>query len=110
VPFLGLQVPFAHDVPYCKDLESAVKQIKPTVLIGVSTMPHAFDQTVINSMAELNDHPIIFPLSNPTSKAECSYEEAVRWTHGSVLFASGSPFPALCCNGEVCHPAQVRFD
>lgn len=102
------KVPFAHaGVGPLPGLLSAVQTLKPTILIGVSTIHHAFTQQVVEAMSQLNEHPIIFPLSNPTCKSECSYEEAMQWSNGSVLFASGSPFQPLCFNGEECHPSQV---
>lgn len=75
--WLPPQVPFAHDVAPASDLLSAVQQLRPTVLVGVSTMAGAFTQEVVEAMASLNTRPIIFPLSNPTSKSECSFEQAV---------------------------------
>lgn len=102
--------PFAHEgVPYCKDLLSAVRQLEPTALIGVSTIAKAFDEPVVKAMAALNARPIIFPLSNPTSKAECTFEEAYKWTDGKVLFASGSPFsPLQGKDGRTVYPAQAN--
>eukprot|EP00878_Enallax_costatus_P000619 GHUV01000720.1.p1 GENE.GHUV01000720.1~~GHUV01000720.1.p1 ORF type:complete len:526 (+),score=186.74 GHUV01000720.1:291-1868(+) len=101
--------PFAHDVEFCPDLKSAIKALKPTALVGVSTIAKAFDKEVIEAMAELNERPIVFPLSNPTSKSECSYEEAFSWTHGKVLFASGSPFDPITDEAGMTHyPAQAN--
>lgn len=74
----GLQAhkrPFAHDVPFQPDLISAVKALRPTVLIGVSTIRGSFTQEVVQEMCAYNERPIIFPLSNPTSKSECTFEE-----------------------------------
>ncbi|KAG1657236.1 hypothetical protein FOA52_000439 [Chlamydomonas sp. UWO 241] len=108
----GLQhhkLPFAHDVPFCGDLASAVRAIRPSVLIGVSTVAGAFTEEVVRLMAEYNDRPIIFPLSNPTSKAECTFEQAHAWSGGRVIFASGSPFePITTAPGVVVTPAQAN--
>lgn len=82
-----LQVPFAHDVAPADDLLSAVQQLRPSILIGVSTVANAFTQEVVEAMAEINTRPLIFPLSNPTSKSECTFEQAV----------SGSANMADCC-------------
>jgi malate dehydrogenase (oxaloacetate-decarboxylating)(NADP+) len=102
------KVPFAHDVPNCPTLLDAIKTVKPTVLIGVSTIPSSFNPQVLHEMSKLNTRPIIFPLSNPTSKSECTFEQAYNGTNGSVLFASGSPFPPLTDSetGITHYPAQ----
>eukprot|EP00898_Chlorokybus_atmophyticus_P003081 jgi/Chlat1/3774/Chrsp259S00288 len=102
------KLPFAHDVPFEKDLLSAVKSLKPTALIGVSAQPRAFTKEVVQAMAAINERPIIFPLSNPTSKSECTFEEAFEWTNGKVVFASGSPFPPLIKDGKTYYPAQAN--
>jgi len=109
----GLQphkVAFAHDVEYQPDLLSAIDAIKPTALIGVSTIGGAFNEDVVKAMAVLNERPIIFPLSNPTSKAECTFEQAMRWTDGKVVFASGSPFDPVTRqrDGVKVFPAQAN--
>lgn len=70
--------PFAHDVEFQPDLLSAIKALKPTALVGVSTIAKAFSKEVVDAMCEINNRPIIFPLSNPTSKSECSFEEAFK--------------------------------
>jgi malate dehydrogenase (oxaloacetate-decarboxylating)(NADP+) len=86
-----------------------VKELKPTMLVGVSTITGAFTKEVIELMAEINQRPIIFPLSNPTSKAECTYKDAFAWTKGKVVFGSGSPFPSLKGpDGKLYHPAQAN--
>jgi malic enzyme len=64
-------------VASAQDLLAAVQQLRPSILIGVSTVANAFNQEVIEAMADINARPLIFPLSNPTSKAECSFEQAV---------------------------------
>eukprot|EP00775_Hariotina_reticulata_P013302 gene13302-13431_t len=101
--------PFAHDVEFCPDLKTAIEKLKPTALVGVSTIANAFNKEIVDAMCALNDRPIIFPLSNPTSKSECTYAEAFEWTHGKVLFASGSPFdPITDAAGVVHYPAQAN--
>ncbi|KAK9837421.1 hypothetical protein WJX81_001177 [Elliptochloris bilobata] len=103
------KLPFAHDVPSQADLLAAVRALRPTALIGVSTARGAFSAAVLRAMAELNARPIIFPLSNPNSKAECTFREALDNTSGRVLFASGSPFPPVAeAAGVVRHPAQAN--
>eukprot|EP00246_Nothoceros_aenigmaticus_P018199 TRINITY_DN942_c0_g1_i1.p1 TRINITY_DN942_c0_g1~~TRINITY_DN942_c0_g1_i1.p1 ORF type:complete len:851 (-),score=161.13 TRINITY_DN942_c0_g1_i1:194-2491(-) len=103
------KLPFAHDVPFQPDLLSAVAELKPTMLVGVSTMASSFTKEVVELMAEINERPIIFPLSNPTSKSECTYEQAFKWTKGKVVFASGSPFPGLKAeDGQLHFPAQAN--
>jgi malic enzyme len=68
-----------------KDLEKLVKEIKPHVLIGTSTVGGAFTEKVIKAMVECNDRPVIFPLSNPTKNSECTAEEAYKWTNVSHI-------------------------
>ena len=78
-------------------------------MIGVSTIAGAFDEAVVKRMAALNPRPVIMPLSNPTPLAECTFEQAVSWTNGEVVFASGSPFPPLRrAGGETLYPAQAN--
>ncbi|KAK3244840.1 hypothetical protein CYMTET_45564 [Cymbomonas tetramitiformis] len=104
--------PFAHSVPFARTLVEAVRQLRPTILIGVSTIPAAFTREIVELMAEYNDRPMIFPLSNPTHLSECSYADAFHWTGGRVIFASGSPFPPLqaASHGQLTtfHPAQAN--
>jgi malate dehydrogenase (oxaloacetate-decarboxylating)(NADP+) len=99
---------YAHKAPPSKDLVKTVETLKPTVLIGVSTKGGAFDQRVVEAMSRLNDRPIIFALSNPTDKAECSAEEAYTWSNGKALYAGGVQFPDVKLNGKTFHPGQAN--
>jgi malate dehydrogenase (oxaloacetate-decarboxylating)(NADP+) len=97
---------YAHPHPRVADLASAVDDLKPTALIGVSAVPGAFTEAVVRRMTELNERPIIFALSNPTSQSECSAEQAYRWSGGRALFASGSPFEPVTFEGRTFVPRQ----
>jgi malate dehydrogenase (oxaloacetate-decarboxylating)(NADP+) len=100
------KLPFAHDHAPCADLLSAVKAIKPSMLVGVSGQAKTFTREIVNLMASMNERPVIFALSNPTSKAECTAEEAYTWTAGRAVFASGSPFANVTLNGRTLVPGQ----
>ncbi len=98
--------PFAHDYAKCTDFVEAIKMIKPTGIIGVAAQPRTFTTEVLQEMAKLNERPIIFALSNPTSRAECTAEEAYRVTKGKALYASGSPFAPVEYEGKTFVPRQ----
>jgi malate dehydrogenase (oxaloacetate-decarboxylating)(NADP+) len=98
--------PYAHDHPFLATLGEAVEALRPTVLIGVSGMPATFTREIVGRMAALNARPIVFALSNPTSKAECTAEQAYAWSDGRAIFASGSPFPAVEFKGRQHVPGQ----
>lgn len=100
------QKPFAHPHTPTKTFVDAIESIKPTTIIGVSTVPKLFNQPVIEAMSRINERPIIFPYSNPTSRSECTAEEAYRWSKGKAIFASGSPFPPVDFNGQKFIPGQ----
>jgi malate dehydrogenase (oxaloacetate-decarboxylating)(NADP+) len=97
---------YAHDHAPVGDLLGAIKALKPTAIIGVSAVGGTFTREVLEEMAKLNERPIVFALSNPTSQAECTAEEAYRHTGGRALFACGSPFDPVTLNGQTFVPRQ----
>ncbi|MEP6836136.1 MAG: NAD-dependent malic enzyme [Gemmatimonas sp.] len=102
------KLPFAHDHSPILTLEEAVRQLKPTALIGVAAQPKVFTESVLGALAEVTPRPIVFALSNPTSKAECTSEEAYRWTGGKCLYASGSPALPVTYAGKTYAPSQAN--
>lgn len=100
------QRPFTHDAPPVGSFVEAVETIKPTAIIGVSTTPKLFNRQVIEAMSRLNERPIIFPYSNPTSRSECTAEEAYAWSDGRAVFASGSPFAPVTLRDKTLVPGQ----
>ena len=98
--------PYAHEHAPAGDLLAAVESLKPTALVGVSTQPGSFTEAVVKAMTRFNPRPIIFPLSNPTSKSECTAAEAYGWSGGTAVFASGSPFDPLTLQGKSFIPGQ----
>jgi malate dehydrogenase (oxaloacetate-decarboxylating)(NADP+) len=102
----GHKLRYAHEQAPIDDYLTAIKTLKPTAIIGVAAVGGAFTPDVLKTMAELNERPIIFALSNPTSKAECSAEEAYRHTGGRALFACGSPYDPVDLNGRTFVPRQ----
>lgn len=97
---------YAHDHAPVDDFLTAIRTLKPTAIIGVAAVGGAFTAEVLQTMAEINDRPIVFALSNPTSKAECTAEEAYRHTGGRALFACGSPFDPVRLAGKTFVPRQ----
>jgi len=98
--------PFAQDRAPLPDLCAAIEDFKPTALIGASGKGGLFTESVLRTMARLNERPIVFALSNPTSKAECTAGQAYAWTDGRAVFASGSPFDPVPFGGRVHAPGQ----
>jgi len=97
---------YAHDHAPVGDFLTAIRTLNPTAIIGVAAVGGAFTPEVLQTMAEINDRPIVFALSNPTSKAECSAEEAYRHTGGRALFACGSPYDPVRLDGKTFVPRQ----
>ncbi len=100
------QKQFAHSGDFTNDFSEAVLRVKPTAIIGVSTVGGAFNQRVIENMSLINERPIIFPYSNPTSHSECTAEQAYTWSKGTAIFASGSPFAPVEYEGKTFTPGQ----
>ena len=100
------KLPYAHDHAPAPDLLAAVESVKPTAIVGVSATPNTFTEAVVKAMGRHNARPIIFPLSNPTSKSECTAAEAYGWSEGKAVFASGSPFDQVMWGGRTFTPGQ----
>ncbi|MCA8978056.1 MAG: NAD-dependent malic enzyme [Planctomycetes bacterium] len=98
--------PYAHGHAPVDSLLGAVRALRPTALIGVSGQPQAFTEPVVSTMAAMNDHPLVFALSNPTAKAECTARQAYTWSGGQAIFASGSPFDPVEFAGRTHVPGQ----
>ncbi len=100
-----------HNLPYAQERAAmgfvdALRSVRPHVLIGATGAPGTFTREVIETMAEINDRPAIFALSNPTSRAECTAEQAYSWSAGRAIFASGSPFGSVDFEGRRYRPGQ----
>jgi len=98
--------PYAKDHPAIDDLLEVIQTLKPTVIIGLSGQPGTFSKAIIEIMSAINERPIIFALSNPTSKAECTAEQAYSWSGGRAIFASGSPFEPVTYANQTYIPGQ----
>jgi len=94
------KLPYAHAHPPCPDLLAAVNALRPTMLLGAAGQGKSFTREIVEAMARNHQRPVIFALSNPTSKAECTAEEAYTWTEGRAVFASGSPFAPVTLAGR----------
>jgi malate dehydrogenase (oxaloacetate-decarboxylating) len=108
-------IPWTKTDPRRVSLSEVVREVRPTILIGLSTVAGAFDEPLVRSMAAAVERPVIFPLSNPTSKSEAVPKDLLRWTNGRAVIATGSPFgpveyggrsvPIAQCNNVYIFPA-----
>ena len=97
---------FAHEAEPAESFLQAIQQLRPTAIVGVAAQQNAFNSMVIGEMSAINERPIVFALSNPTSKAECTAEMAYQFSDGRALFASGSPFDEVTYKGKTFVPRQ----
>jgi malate dehydrogenase (oxaloacetate-decarboxylating)(NADP+) len=105
---VDFQMPYAHPHAPTKDFVAAIESIKPTTIIGVSTIGGAFTQKVVETMARINECPVILALSNPTEKAECTPEQAYNWSKGKAIYAAGVQFAPVHYNGQTLLPGQAN--
>jgi len=105
---VDFQKPYAHKHAPTRDFVAAIESIKPTTIIGVSTIGGAFTQKVIETMSRLNERPVVLALSNPTEHAECTAEQAYTWSKGKAIYAAGIQFPAVHFNGQTFLPGQAN--
>lgn len=98
--------PYAHEHAQVPNFLSAVKTLRPTAIVGVAAVGKSFTREVLEEVARVNERPIVFALSNPTSQAECTAQEAYLWTGGRALFACGSPFGPVTIDGRTHVPRQ----
>jgi malate dehydrogenase (oxaloacetate-decarboxylating)(NADP+) len=105
---VDFQMTYAHQHAPTKDFVAAVESIKPTTIIGVSTIGGAFTQKVVEAMSRINERPVILALSNPTEHAECTAEQAYNWSLGKAIYAAGVQFPPVNYNGQTRLPGQAN--
>lgn len=105
---MDFQKPYAKKHAPTRDFVQAIESIKPTTIIGVSTVGGAFTQKVIEAMAKINERPVILALSNPTEKAECTPEQAYTWSKGKAIYAAGVQFPPVRLNNKTYLPGQAN--
>ncbi len=98
-------LPYAHEHPAANFIE-AIESLQPNILIGATGVHGTFTEKAISLMAKINSQPIVFALSNPTSHAECTAQQAYEWSDGRVIFASGSPSKSVTCKNKTFHPGQ----
>jgi malate dehydrogenase (oxaloacetate-decarboxylating)(NADP+) len=105
---VNFQKPYAHQHAPTKDFVAAIESIKPTTIIGVSTIGGAFTQKVVETMSRINERPVILALSNPTEHAECTPEQAYTWSKGKAIYAAGVQFPPVHLDGQTFLPGQAN--
>jgi malate dehydrogenase (oxaloacetate-decarboxylating)(NADP+) len=105
---VDFQKPYAHKHAPTRDFVAAIESIKPTTIIGVSTIGGAFTQKVIEALSRINERPIVLALSNPTEKAECTPEQAYTWSKGKAIYAAGVQFAPVHYNGQTFLPGQAN--
>lgn len=103
---IDFQQPYAHLHEPTKDFVAAIESIKPTTIIGVSTIGGAFNQKVIEAISRVTERPVVLALSNPTEHAECTPEQAYTWSKGKAIYAAGVQFPPVHFNGQTFLPGQ----
>jgi malate dehydrogenase (oxaloacetate-decarboxylating)(NADP+) len=105
---VDFQHPYAHPHAPTKDFAEAIESIKPTTIIGVSTIGGAFTRKIVETLSRLNERPVILALSNPTEHAECTAEQAYTWSKGKAIYAAGVQFPPVNYNGQTILPGQAN--
>ena len=105
---VDFQKPYAHKHAPTRDFVAAIESIKPSTIIGVSTIGGAFNQRVIEAMSRVNERPVILALSNPTEHAECTPEQAYTWSKGKAIYAAGVQFPPVHLGGKTFLPGQAN--
>jgi len=105
---VDFQKPYAHKHAPTRDFVAAIESIKPTTIIGVSTVGGTFTQKVIEAMSRINERPVVLALSNPTDHVECTPEQAYTWSKGKAIYAAGVQFPPVHYNGQTFLPGQAN--
>ena len=105
---VDFQKPYAHKHAPTRDFVAAIEDIKPTTIIGVSTVGGTFTQKVIEAMSRVNERPVVLALSNPTDHAECTPEQAYSWSKGKAIYAAGVQFPPVHYQGHTFLPGQAN--
>jgi malate dehydrogenase (oxaloacetate-decarboxylating)(NADP+) len=105
---VDFQKPYAHKHEPTRDFVAAIESIKPTTIVGVSTIGGAFTQKAVEAMSRINERPVVLALSNPTDHAECTAEQAYTWSNGKAVYAAGVQFPPVHLNGRTFLPGQAN--